>query len=248
MNKTMGSPPEAKEDAPPPRKLSRQARRTQLIEATIETVPSHEAGFEALESGAIDAYFGDQAILFHMLVANDKTDDLTISDNTLTIEKQALGLPLGDSAYRLAVDDAPYIKAIRSQVVTLITPVVEVDGRERMVDLYRWHKANPDKQYSRLVYWGHYVAHDNNRDAMALTLNLSRNVLGTYLGWHAQVLHDLHESVPFLYTFSGQAPQNPSLGYISLTASPPASTAIGFPTSRKLLPNDLPPPLLTPPG
>lgn len=76
------------------------------IEAVIETVASHEAGFEALESGAIDAYFGDQAILFHMLVANDKTEDLTISDNTLTIEKQALGLPLGDHAYRLAVDRA----------------------------------------------------------------------------------------------------------------------------------------------
>ena len=24
-------------------------------------------------------------------------------------------------------------------------------------------------------------------------------------------MHDLHESVPFLYTFSGQAPQNPNL-------------------------------------
>src|SRR5690606_3936904 len=49
-------------------------------------------------------------------------------------------------AYRLAVDDAPYIRRIRENVITLITPVVEVDGRERMVDLYRWHKANPDRQ------------------------------------------------------------------------------------------------------
>lgn len=130
---------------------------------------------------------------------------------TGTMHSTETGAPtaLMELAYRLAVDDAPYIKAIRSQVVTLITPVVEVDGRERMVDLYRWHKANPDKQYSRLVYWGHYVAHDNNRDAMALTLNLSRNVLGTYLGWHAQVLHDLHESVPFLYDNTvGDGPYN----------------------------------------
>lgn len=116
---------------------------------------------------------------------------------------------LMELAYRLAVDDAPYIRRIRSRVITLITPVVEVDGRERMVDLYRWHKAHPGQQYPRLAYWGHYVAHDNNRDAMALTLKLSRSVTDTYLGWHAQVLHDLHESFPFLYDNTvGDGPYN----------------------------------------
>ena len=75
---------------------------------------------------------------------------------------------------------------------------MEVDGRDRMVDIYNWHRAHPDANKPQLMYWGHYVAHDNNRDAMGLTLNLSRNVLDTYLHWHAQVLHDLHESVPFL--------------------------------------------------
>ena len=30
-------------------------------------------------------------------------------------------------------------------MITLITPVVEVDGRDRMVDLYNWHKAHPDE-------------------------------------------------------------------------------------------------------
>jgi hypothetical protein len=34
-------------------------------------------------------------------------------------------------------------------------------------------------------------------------------VLDTYLGWHAQVLHDLHESVPFLYDNTvGDGPYN----------------------------------------
>ena len=112
-------------------------------------------------------------------------------------------------AYRLAVDDAPYIKYIRSHMIVLITPVVEVDGRDRMVDIYKWHKANPGKDWPRLVYWGHYVAHDNNRDAMGMTLDLTRNVLDTYLDWHAQVLHDLHESVPFLYDNTvGDGPYN----------------------------------------
>src|SRR5271154_4897310 len=130
---------------------------------------------------------------------------------TGTIHSPETGAPtaLMELAYRLAVDDAPYIKYIRSHMIVLITPVVEVDGRDRMVDIYKWHKANPGKDWPRLLYWGHYVAHDNNRDAMAMTLDLTRNVLDTYLDWHAQVLHDLHESVPFLYDNTvGDGPYN----------------------------------------
>jgi hypothetical protein len=130
---------------------------------------------------------------------------------TGTIHSTETGAPtaLMELAYRLAVDDAPYIRHIRSHVITLITPIVEVDGRDRMVDLYRWHKAHADQDYPPLLYWGHYVAHDNNRDAMGMTLALTRNVADTYLGWHAQVLHDLHESVPFLYDNTvGDGPYN----------------------------------------
>jgi len=130
---------------------------------------------------------------------------------TGTIHSPETGAPtaLMELAYRLAVDDSPYIRFIRSHMIVLITPVVEVDGRDRMVDVYRWHKANPGKTYPRLLYWGHYVAHDNNRDAMAMTLDLTRNVLNTFLDWHAQVLHDLHESVPFLYDNTvGDGPYN----------------------------------------
>lgn len=130
---------------------------------------------------------------------------------TGTIHSTETGSPtaLMELAYRLAVDEAPYIRHIRSHVITLITPVVEVDGRERMVDRYNWHLAHPGENYPPLLYWGHYVAHDNNRDAMAMTLNLTRNVADTYVGWHAQVLHDLHESVPFLYDNTvGDGPYN----------------------------------------
>src|ERR1700733_3385725 len=130
---------------------------------------------------------------------------------TGTIHSPETGAPtaLMELAYRLAVDDSPYIKYIRSHMIVLITPVVEVDGRDRMVDLYKWHKAHPGQNWPRLAYWGHYVAHDNNRDAMGMTLNLTNNVLGAYLGWHAQVLHDLHESEPFLYDNTvGDGPYN----------------------------------------
>jgi hypothetical protein len=44
---------------------------------------------------------------------------------------------------------------------------------------------------------------------MALTLKLSQNVLDTYIDWKAQVLHDLHESVPYLYDNTvGDGPYN----------------------------------------
>lgn len=130
---------------------------------------------------------------------------------TGTIHSPETGAPtaLMELAYRLAVDDSQYIQDIRDHIVTLITPVVEVDGRDRMVDLYRWHLAHPQENYPQLLYWGHYVAHDNNRDAMGMTLALSRNVLNTFVGFDAQVLHDLHESVPYLYdNTAGDGPFN----------------------------------------
>ncbi len=130
---------------------------------------------------------------------------------TGTIHSPETGSPtaLMELAYRLVVDDSPYVKAIRDNMVTLITPVVEVDGRNRMVDVYNWHLANPNQNWPSLIYWGHYVAHDNNRDAIGLSLKLTRNVLNTYLGWKAQVLHDLHESVPYLYDNTiGDGPYN----------------------------------------
>jgi hypothetical protein len=148
---------------------------------------------------------------------NDATAAKLVAESTPvyyitgTIHSPETGAPtaLMELAYRLAVDNSPYIQHIRTHVITLITPVVEVDGRDRMVDIYKWHRAHPGEQWPRLIYWGHYVAHDNNRDSMALTLDLSRNVLATYLAWHAQVLHDLHESVPFLYDNTvGAGPYN----------------------------------------
>ncbi len=130
---------------------------------------------------------------------------------TGTIHSPETGAPtaLMELAYRLVVDDNEYIKAIRNNLITLITPVIEVDGRDKMVDVYKWHLAHPGQNYPGLVYWGKYVAHDNNRDAMGATLKLTENVLNTWNQWHPQVLHDLHESVPYLYDNTvGDGPYN----------------------------------------
>ena len=115
---------------------------------------------------------------------------------------------LMEMAYRLAVGESPFIKDIRKNVVVLITPVLEVDGRDKMVDLYNYRKAHPDRAVPPLVYWGKYVAHDNNRDGLGMALALTRNMMKTFLEWRPQILHDLHESVPFLYTSTGTGPYN----------------------------------------
>lgn len=123
---------------------------------------------------------------------------------------------LMELAYRLAVEESPFIQAIRKNVIVLITPVLEVDGRDRMVDVYNYRKANPGKNSPPLIYWGKYVAHDNNRDGLGMALALTRNMMKTFLEYHPAILHDLHESVPFLYTSTGTGPYNAWLDPITI--------------------------------
>src|SRR5580698_4788157 len=115
---------------------------------------------------------------------------------------------LMELAYRLAVEDSPFIQNIRKNAVFLITPIVEVDGHDRVVDSWNYKKANPDKPQPGLVYWGHYVQHDNNRDGIGMGLKLSQVMMQNFLYWHPQVLHDLHEAVPYLYISTGTGPYN----------------------------------------
>jgi hypothetical protein len=115
--------------------------------------------------------------------------------------------------YRLAVEDAPLINAIRDNVIVMITPVSEPDGRDRYVDWYYRHKIAEKTEDDRIPgppYWGKYIFHDNNRDINYSQVTMKAG-LDWYLQWHPPIMHDLHESVPFLYTFSGQAPQQPTL-------------------------------------
>ncbi len=129
---------------------------------------------------------------------------------TGSIHSSETGSPemLMEMAYRLAVEDTPFIQGIRKNLIVLITPLIEVDGHDKQVDVYNYRKANPKKAAPNLIYWGKYVAHDNNRDGMALSLALSRNLMKSFLDWHPTVLHDLHESVPFLYISTGLGPYN----------------------------------------
>ena len=111
--------------------------------------------------------------------------------------------------YRLAVGESEHIRAIRSNVITLITPVLEVDGRDRMVDSYQLAMRLKVGPYGiGLPYWGKYTAHDNNRDGMVLSQKLTQHYMKNFLHWKPSMAHDLHESVPFLYTSTGTGPYN----------------------------------------
>ncbi len=120
-------------------------------------------------------------------------------------------------AYRLIVEETPFIQSIRNNVITLITPVVEVDGREKEVDTYYFNKKRKQGDARLpLMYWGKYVQHDNNRDGMGQFLKLTQNITKTTLEWHPTILHDLHEAQTYLYTSTGTGPYNEALDPITV--------------------------------
>ena len=120
---------------------------------------------------------------------------------------------LMELAYRLVTEDSQIVNSIRENLIVSITPAADPDGRDRYVDWYYRYKiyeTSEDDNVGGPPYWGKYIFHDDNRDINYSQLPM-RNLLKWYLEWHPPIMHDLHESVPFLYTFSGQAPQEPSL-------------------------------------
>ncbi|MDE3152004.1 MAG: hypothetical protein KGL93_07115, partial [Gemmatimonadota bacterium] len=124
---------------------------------------------------------------------------------------------LMELAYRLVVEETPFIQEIRNNVITMITPVVEMDGRDKDVDTYYFNKERPEGEARLpLMYWGKYVQHDNNRDGMGQFLDLTKNIERWGLEWHPTILHDLHEAQTLLYASTGTGPYNEQLDPITI--------------------------------
>src|SRR5579863_2760976 len=72
-------------------------------------------------------------------------------------------------AYRLAVSEQPMIRRIRENVLVLINPVANPDGRDKQVDwFYRYLKGKTDQATlprQAPPYWSKYAMVDINRDA-----------------------------------------------------------------------------------
>ena len=127
---------------------------------------------------------------------------------------------LMELAYRLITDESEEIKHIRENVIVLINPVSEPDGRDKQVDWYhRYTKYRTawDDGYPRSTpYWGKYVFHDNNRDGLQITQAITKNIFKIYYDWHPNIMLDLHESVPLLYISTGTGPYNDNVDPITI--------------------------------
>src|SRR6266496_4472689 len=120
---------------------------------------------------------------------------------------------LMELAYRIATEDSALVQQIRDNVIVSITPVADPDGRDRNVDWYYKYGINEVEGRTTgagVPYWGKYVFHDDNRDINYSQVEM-RSLLDWYFQYHPPIMHDLHQAQTLLYTFSGQAPQNPNL-------------------------------------
>jgi hypothetical protein len=122
-------------------------------------------------------------------------------------------------AYRLAVSEQPMIRKIREQLVVLINPISNPDGRDKMVDwFYRYLKGKTDRNTlprQSPPYWSKYTFVDINRDTHQQTHETTKAVHRMFHEWHPTVVHDLHEGVPFLMTWNGTGPYNPNIDPIT---------------------------------
>jgi hypothetical protein len=124
-------------------------------------------------------------------------------------------------AYRLAVSDQPMIRRIRENLVVLINPVSNPDGRDKQVEwFYRFLKGKTDRDTlprQSPPYWSKYAFVDINRDAHQLTHETTKAVSRMFFEWHPVVVHDLHESNPLLLTWNGTGPYNPNIDPITFS-------------------------------
>jgi hypothetical protein len=160
-------------------------------------------------------------------VTSEEADKIIIDSKPIFylnggLHSTEMGSPemLMELAYRLVASPSAEIKNILDNVIILINPASEPDGRDKQVDwYYRYTKARKefDDGFMRSTpYWGKYVFHDNNRDGIQVSQALSKAIYKMYYEWHPSVMLDLHESVPLLYISTGTGPYNDNMDPIAI--------------------------------
>ncbi len=127
---------------------------------------------------------------------------------------------LMELAYRLVTSPDPEIKKIMDEVIVVINPISEPDGLDKQVDwYYRYTKGREhfDDGFPRSApYWAKYVFHDNNRDGLQLSQEITKSIYKGFFEFHPTVMLDLHESVPLLYISTGTGPYNEGVDPITI--------------------------------
>src|SRR5258708_20035569 len=59
---------------------------------------------------------------------------------------------LMELGYRLAVEESPFIQAIRKNVIVLIRPVLEVSGHDMILATHTYPKSNPHPNTTPPIY------------------------------------------------------------------------------------------------
>ena len=85
------------------RAVQAQLKRRQ-ISATVVPMASREQAFEALESGAADAFASDRLLLLGSFVKAKDPKAMAILGDELSMEPYGIALPRGDASLRLAVN------------------------------------------------------------------------------------------------------------------------------------------------
>lgn len=76
------------------------------VKAEVVTFKSHQEGIQAVQKGAIAAYYGDRGILTFLLIEGGAKQGVLMADTYLSVEPYALAMRRGDDDFRLAVDRA----------------------------------------------------------------------------------------------------------------------------------------------
>lgn len=212
-------------EASPRVELSMIGRSEEGREILLAAV-SDEANLAALERiGEINRALADPRVTDRAAMRRLAAEGKVVYHLIGGLHSTETGSPemLMELAYRLAVSERPEIRRIRQEAVVLITPVVEPDGRDRIVEWYERHlRQHADLPWAEVreigspPYWGHYTFHDNNRDGMQLTQALTRAINDVFHRLHPQVVHDLHESLPLLYISTGHGPYSEAIDPVTI--------------------------------
>ncbi len=128
--------------------------------------------------------------------------------------------------YRLTAADDPETKKLLKELIIIVDPLQNPDGRERfLVQMEQWKgtRLNSDLQsvqHSGVWPWGrgnHYLF-DMNRDWFVHVHPETRGKVKAILSWHPQILVDSHEMGAYdTYLFGGpRHPFNPHFNKVAL--------------------------------
>ena len=96
-----------------------RALKERLVNATVVPLKTRDEGLAKLEAREIDAFAGDNVLLFALGLSSKDPKALRMLDDTLSFEPYAITLPRGDSAFRIEVNSA-LARIYRSEAIEQI--------------------------------------------------------------------------------------------------------------------------------